>query len=148
LTWSKGTVAAGLLTLTGIGLIAGDIISRRSARSVASAVPIASRPAAMVTPAAPGSVAQPIAAPAVPVADSISVAPAPVDCRVDLNSTPASTVSMDGRKLGTTPKLNVAASPGQHVVVFQHGPRDRVTTSIDCKSGEAKTVSVRLGRVQ
>src|SRR5260370_3161168 len=49
LTWSKGTVAAGLLTLTGIGLIAGDIISRRSARPVASAVPIASPPAATTT---------------------------------------------------------------------------------------------------
>jgi serine/threonine-protein kinase len=149
LTWSKGTIAAGLLTLAGIGLIGADLLSRRSARLPVSAAPATSRAVATAAPtssASSGLIPLPIVAPSLPAAEPAVAAAPPADCRVDLNSTPASTVSIDGRKLGTTPKVNVAASPGQHVVVFQHGPRDRVTTSIDCKSGEAKTVSVRIGR--
>jgi hypothetical protein len=68
------------------------------------------------------------------------------DCNINFSSVPVSTVVVDGHKLGKTPKIGFAAPPGIHVVVFEHPVHGRLTTSVDCKSGEAKAVTVRLGR--
>ena len=48
--------------------------------------------------------------------------------------------------LGKTPKIGIATPPGIHVIVFEHPVYGRLTTSVECKAGEAKAVTVRLGR--
>ena len=117
----KGVIAVAALGMVGVAMIGSDLIlSRSRAPGVASNVP----------------------APAVaePGPQVLS------DCRIDLRSVPDSTVSVDGRKVGMTPKLDFVASPGPHFVVFEHPVHGKLTTSVECKAGETKSVNVSLGR--
>lgn len=63
---------------------------------------------------------------------------------LNLNSIPATTVLLNGRPLGRTPKVGVAVSPGTHSVVFMHPERGRKRGSATLKAGETKTVVVRF----
>lgn len=62
-----------------------------------------------------------------------------------LQSTPESAVSLDGKSLGTTPKIKVAVAPGAHTLVFG-GATNRKSVSVTLRSGEAKTVAVNLAQ--
>jgi serine/threonine-protein kinase len=121
---ARGAMAATALAAVGVALIGTDMLSRRS---VAAPVPAPTQTPANVSglePLLPGS----------------------GECHIDLKSTPESTVSVDGRKVGTTPRLDFVAPAGAHIVVFEHPVQGKLTTNVECKAGETKTVSVQLGR--
>ena len=65
-------------------------------------------------------------------------------CILNLNSIPVSSVVMDGRPLGGTPRVGVSAAAGSHSVVFVHPDLGREAASVSCKPGESKTVAVRF----
>jgi hypothetical protein len=64
-------------------------------------------------------------------------------CTLNLNTIPASHVTLDGRDLGMTPKSGVSVPPGTHVIMFANDGGKKFTTA-QCKAGEQKTVVVRL----
>jgi serine/threonine-protein kinase len=64
-----------------------------------------------------------------------------------LQSTPESAVALDGKSLGTTPKIKVAVAPGAHTLVFGNPTSsNRKSMSVTLRSGEAKTVAVNLAQ--
>jgi serine/threonine-protein kinase len=108
----------------------------------------------LVAPAAPGPKAPP--APK-PVAPTKAVAPKPAAPKapppkpaaqtgtgtLNINSIPLSNVILDGRALGTTPKIGLSVPAGQHTVVFVKGD-ERKSATVDVPAGGTKTVSVRF----
>jgi hypothetical protein len=141
-------MAAATLGLTGIGLIAADLVARRTPRPTPSvAVPVSATPAVQLL-VAPSIASAPVLT-AIPATSALEPQGPPVpeaDCKINFESVPVSTVVLDGRKVGSTPKLGFATGPGAHVVVFEHPAHGKLTTNVECKGGETKTVTVRLGR--
>ncbi len=62
---------------------------------------------------------------------------------LNINSIPVSSILLDGRPVGTTPKLNVHVSAGSHVVTFVNGS-ERKASSVTVSAGDTKTVAVRF----
>lgn len=83
---------------------------------------------------APKPVAKPTPRPAY-----VSVARA----RLNINSIPVSNVVLDGRPLGTTPKLGVAVAPGAHTIVFISGKK-RLVRGAMARAGKTSVVSARF----
>lgn len=64
-----------------------------------------------------------------------------------LQSTPESAVALDGKPLGTTPKVKMAVTPGAHTLLFGNPTStNRKSVSVVLRSGEAKTVAVNLAQ--
>lgn len=64
-----------------------------------------------------------------------------------LQSTPESAVALDGKPLGTTPKVRMAVTPGAHTLLFGNPTStNRKSVSVVLRSGEAKTVAVNLAQ--
>lgn len=61
-----------------------------------------------------------------------------------INSIPASTVTLNGKSLGHTPRLGVKVPPGRHVVIFEHPQHGQRRLNVKVGEGEQKTVSVRF----
>src|SRR6202023_2842850 len=98
--------------------------------------------AAMPTPVYNYAPPAPVAARA-PAAAPREAAPAPAaaapagegaEAFLNINSIPPSTAFLDGRSLGSTPKVHVSVKPGPHTVKF-----------VDADDGLTKTVSVSVG---
>jgi serine/threonine-protein kinase len=62
---------------------------------------------------------------------------------LNINSIPVSTVVLDGRPVGATPKVGLKVSAGSHTVVFVNGT-DRKSASVQVGAGQTKTVAVRF----
>jgi hypothetical protein len=64
-------------------------------------------------------------------------------CSLNINTIPSSRITLDGRNLGTTPRLGVMVASGQHSIVFtsENARKSTVTT---CRAGETKTVAIRM----
>jgi hypothetical protein len=71
-------------------------------------------------------------------------APLPAMTTLSLNSIPIANVVLDGRPLGSTPKLGVSVTPGNHVVVFVHAELGRRVQSVNVPAGGRQTVAVRF----
>ncbi len=139
----SGLLALGL-GLTGLALISADLLERRAARRAALA-PTPSGTAVLTAPFEPLATAAPATITAAASTETPHAAPSD-DCKIDFDSVPVSTLIVDGHKVGSTPKLGFLTSPGAHIVVFEHPVQGRLTTSVECKGGETKAVTVRLGR--
>jgi serine/threonine-protein kinase len=63
--------------------------------------------------------------------------------KLNLNAIPRATVLLDGRPIGSTPKLGVEVSAGSHTVIFISGEL-RKSTAVTVEAGETKTVALRL----
>jgi serine/threonine-protein kinase len=64
---------------------------------------------------------------------------------LNINSIPPSTCTLDGRNLGSTPRLRVSVRPGSHTVKFRaagNGPTKTISVSV--KAGETKLATARL----
>ncbi len=82
-----------------------------------------------------------------------AAAPAPVHhpartywhapAKLSFYSRPSALVLLDGRPLGSTPRLGVKVSPGHHNVLFVHGSR-RVARSAYAARGHTRTVSAHF----
>jgi hypothetical protein len=82
--------------------------------------------------------AAPVARPTPHETAPAAAAPAPAgegaEAFLNINSIPPSTAFLDGRSLGSTPKVHVSVKPGAHTVKF-----------VDSDDGLTKTVSVSVG---
>jgi serine/threonine-protein kinase len=105
--------------------------------------PVAAAPAPVAPRPAP--VAQPAQAAQEPAGDTEPKAPSGT-CSLNFNSLPVSNVVFDGKPIGGTPKVGYSASAGTHTVVFINAEEGKKVTSVTCKSGESKTVAVRLNQ--
>jgi serine/threonine-protein kinase len=63
---------------------------------------------------------------------------------LNINSIPVSKVLLDGRPIGSTPKVGVSVPVGSHTVTFVHPDKGRKTISVTVKSGETKTAAVKF----
>lgn len=91
------------------------------------------------SPVTPGkSASAPSASPQSPVA------PTSEGCSVHVNSIPVSSITLDGRPLGTTPRLSVPVSCGTHTVVFTHREKGRKSVSFHAVAGKPALVATRF----
>ncbi len=63
---------------------------------------------------------------------------------ININSIPVSNVILDGRPLGTTPKVGISVPAGTHTVVFVHAEMGRKARSAKVPAGGSVTVAVRF----
>jgi hypothetical protein len=63
---------------------------------------------------------------------------------LNLNSVPASSVILNGRPLGSTPKIGVQVTPGPQTVVFVHPTLGRKVVSGTVAAGETKAFTAHL----
>jgi serine/threonine protein kinase len=67
------------------------------------------------------------------------------DCFLNINSRPASTVLLDGKPLGPTPRVKVPVSAGTHTVLFVNAEESlKKSVSVTVAAGETKAVSAKL----
>jgi hypothetical protein len=79
------------------------------------------------------------------VASRAATAPASVESgRLNLSSSPPSSVVLDGRPLGVTPRSAIKVKPGPHSVVFIHPKLGRKSARANVKPGGTSNVSVRF----
>ncbi|AUX33417.1 MULTISPECIES: PEGA domain-containing protein [Sorangium] len=131
-------------------------------KTIRIALEEASRPepaAAPVAAAAPARASDPAPAPAAPApkseapaaapkAEAPAAAPAPAaaagNATLNINSIPVSKVVLDGRPLGSTPKVGVSVPAGSHTVTFIHPDLGKKSVTVSVKAGETKTAAVRF----
>jgi len=102
-----------------------------------AAVPLAAAsPARKAAPAAVARAPRP-AAPAAEPADTSGT------CTLNINSIPPARIALDGRPMGSTPKIGVSVPSGNHTVMFV-GETTKKTMTATCRPGETKTVATRL----
>ncbi len=63
---------------------------------------------------------------------------------LNMNAIPVSKVLLDGRPMGTTPKLGVSVPAGSHTVTFINPDGARKSVSVNVKGGETKTAAVKF----
>ena len=83
----------------------------------------------------------------VPAAIAAAAKPKPAatgGAKLNINSIPVSNVILDGRPLGSTPKIGVSVSPGSHTVVFVHPTHGRKVSSVNVPAGGTATAAVRF----
>jgi serine/threonine-protein kinase len=73
-----------------------------------------------------------------------AVAPAGGNGTLNINSIPVSKVVLDGRPLGSTPKVGVSVPAGSHTVIFIHPEKGKQTVTVTVKAGETKTAAVKF----
>jgi serine/threonine protein kinase len=161
---TSGMLVAGALGLTGIALVAVGLSSGKPMTSPAETPSVqpspkaarADEPSTTKTPSPSSSFRTFIVPSDLPLApdppsqrvaarsDAGKSAGESATCVLNLNSIPVATVALDGERLGVTPKIGFATSPGTHVVTFEHLEYGPVTRTVTCGPGETKAVGVRL----
>ncbi|KYF66825.1 hypothetical protein BE15_47820 [Sorangium cellulosum] len=104
--------------------------------------PAAPAPKAEAVAAAP----RPEAPAAAPKAEAQAAAPAAAAgaATLNINSIPVSKVVLDGRPLGSTPKVGVSVPAGSHTVTFIHPELGKKSVTVSVKAGETKTAAVKF----
>jgi hypothetical protein len=122
-------------------------LAARSAGAIYTppAPPVAfSPPTPVAVAAAPRPAPQPRPAPASDGTDTAS-AGGSGESFLDINSIPVSNVLLDGKPIGTTPKLHVAVQPGPHSVVFVNADQGlKKTVQVSIGAGETKRAIAKL----
>lgn len=96
-------------------------------------------PARDTAPSAPSS---PSRAPS--AASSSSASSASGQGTLNINSSPISSVILDGRPLGQTPKIGVKVKAGSHTVVFVHPQHGRKTQTVNVAAGQTAVAVARF----
>ena len=64
---------------------------------------------------------------------------------LDINSIPVANVLLDGKPIGTTPKLHVSVTPGNHTVVFVNAEQAlKKTVQVSVPAGETRKAIAKL----
>ncbi|MDI1442503.1 serine/threonine-protein kinase [Polyangium sp. 6x1] len=63
---------------------------------------------------------------------------------LNINSIPVSKAVLDGRPLGSTPKVGLSVPAGTHTVTFIHPEKGKQTVTVTVKAGETKTAAVKF----
>ncbi|WP_437878935.1 PEGA domain-containing protein [Sorangium sp. So ce513] len=121
-------------------------------KTIRIALAEASKPEPAAAAAAPARAPEPPAAPkpeapaAAPRAEAPAAAPAAAAASgtLNINSIPVSKVVLDGRPLGSTPKVGVSVSAGSHTVLFIHPELGKKSVTVTVKAGETKTAAVKF----
>ena len=99
----------------------------------------------------PGPLPDKPAPPPTPVPDKPTPPPAPVPDKpatgngtLNINSIPVSKVILDGKPLGSTPKVGVSVPAGSHTVTFIHPEQGKKSVTVVVKPGETKTAAVKF----
>lgn len=125
----------------------GTAAAAAKAAAAAAAVPVtATNPGSAPKPSAPAET--PKSNPA-PVTASPKKDPAPAAATgegfLNINSLPASTVVLDGKPLGATPRLKVSVTPGSHTVLFVNAEQSlKKTITVTVGAGETKPAFAKL----
>jgi serine/threonine-protein kinase len=122
-------------------------------KTVAAVAAAAPPPAAAAAPRYVAAMA-PKPAPKDTSSDDSAPAPAPAaaaagggggEAFLNINSLPPSSVTLDGRPLGQTPKVHVSVSPGSHTVVFTNSDQGlKKEIKVTVGAGETKPAIARL----
>jgi hypothetical protein len=96
-------------------------------RSVGGAIPMSPAPVMNYSSPSPAPAPRPSPVAAAPAAEG-------GEAFLNINSIPPSTCFLDGRSLGSTPRVHVSVKPGAHTVKF-----------VDSDDGLSKTISVSVG---
>jgi serine/threonine-protein kinase len=118
---------------------------RTAAPPVVAVTPVT--PKDPVTLPAPKATAEPTAAAAKdpPAKKDPPAAAAGGEAFLNINSRPASTVVLDGKPLGPTPRVKVPVSAGTHTVLFVNAEESlKKSVSVTVAAGETKAVSAKL----
>jgi hypothetical protein len=95
--------------------------------------------------AAPGPAPGPGPGPApTPAPAATPDKPASGNGTLNINSIPVSKVVLDGKPLGSTPKVGVSVSAGSHTVTFIHPEKGKKSVTVNVKAGETKTAAVKF----
>lgn len=87
----------------------------------------------------------PVGAPAGTGAPATTAKPAATgNGTLNINSIPVSNVILDGKPLGTTPKVGLSVAAGPHTVVFVHPEHGRKARSVNVEAGKSATAAVRF----
>ncbi len=102
--------------------------------------------AAPTPPVSTGAVAAKTATPPTKTAEPPTPPPAAAggNGTLNINSIPVSKVVLDGRPLGSTPKVGVSVPAGSHTVTFIHSELGKKSVSVTVKAGETKTAAVKF----
>jgi serine/threonine-protein kinase len=71
-------------------------------------------------------------------------APAAGQGTLNVNSIPVSNVIVDGRPMGSTPKMGLSVAPGTHTIVFVHPEHGRKVVTVTVVAGQAATAATRF----
>ncbi|AKV02163.1 serine/threonine protein kinase [Labilithrix luteola] len=120
-----------------------------AAKAAAAAAATAAVP---VTATNPGSTPKPTEAPKsnpTPATAAPKKDPAPAaatgEAWLNINSLPASTVVLDGKPLGATPRLKVSVTPGSHTVLFVNAEQSlKKSITVTVGAGETKPAFAKL----
>jgi len=64
---------------------------------------------------------------------------------LNINSIPASSVVLDGKPIGSTPKVRISVPPGNHTVVFVNAEQGlRKSVQVSVAAGDIKPVIGKL----
>ena len=63
---------------------------------------------------------------------------------LNVNSIPVSSVIVDGRPMGSTPKMGLSVAPGTHVVVFVHPEHGRKVVTVNVAAGQTAAATTRF----
>lgn len=108
--------------------------------------PVAAPPPVAATPKEPKAPAEPPVAAAPKEPKSSNPPPAAGgEAFLNINSLPASTVVLDGKPLGATPRLHVSVSPGSHTVLFVNAEQSlKKSITVTVGAGETKAAFAKL----
>lgn len=65
-------------------------------------------------------------------------------CSVNINSIPVSKVVLDGRPLGSTPKVGISVPCGSHTVTFIHPEKGRKSVTVTANPGKPATAATKF----
>ncbi len=71
-------------------------------------------------------------------------APAAGTGTLNVNSIPVSNVIVDGRPMGSTPKMGLSVPAGTHTVVFVHPEHGRKVVTVTVAAGQSQTAATRF----
>lgn len=71
-------------------------------------------------------------------------APAAGQGTLNVNSIPVSNVIVDGRPMGSTPKMGLSVAAGTHTVVFVHPEHGRKVVTVSVGAGQVATAATRF----
>jgi serine/threonine-protein kinase len=63
---------------------------------------------------------------------------------LNINSIPSTTVIVNGKTLGRTPRMGLKVKPGTQSIVFIHPDKGKKQTMVEVPAGDTKTVAVRF----
>lgn len=95
-------------------------------------------PSPAVSPVKPPVVKPPVSPPVAPTS------PASNQCTLSMNSIPTSQVSLDGRALGPTPRINMPVACGSHTVTFVHPNYGRKSIPISLSPGRPGLAAIKF----